>query len=174
MSSRKVIIKVVLSSMFLALALVLPFVTGQIARIGNMLCPMHIPVLLCGFIVGPFYGMIIGFIAPLLRFVLFSMPKIIPTGISMSFELATYGFVAGTLFRTLKRNKTNIYVSLIIAMLSGRIVWGIVRYILMGLNKAEFSISLFISGAFTTAIPGIILQIILIPIIVNMFKKYID
>lgn len=161
----------VLSAMLLALALVLPFLTGQMQQIGNMLCPMHIPVLICGYFCGPWYGFAVGFIAPLLRFALFGMPPIIPIGIAMSFELATYGFAAGFLYRILPRKKTYIYVSLISAMLLGRIVWGIVRVVLYGLGKSEFGWKAFVSGAFINAIPGIILQIVLIPILVMVLKK---
>ncbi len=83
--------KLVLSGVFLALALLLPFVTGQIPQIGAALAPMHIPVLLCGFVCGWPFGLVVGFVAPLLRFMLFGMPPIFPTGIAMAFELAAYG-----------------------------------------------------------------------------------
>ena len=81
--------KLVFAALLLALAMVLPFLTGQIPQIGQALCPMHIPVLLCGFVCGPIYAMAVGFIAPLLRFALFGMPPIFPTGVSMAFELLT-------------------------------------------------------------------------------------
>ena len=94
--------KIVFSAFFLALALALPFLTGQIPQIGNMLSPMHFPVLLCGFICGWPYGLAVGFIAPLLRFMVFGMPPIFPTGISMAFELAVYGAVSGFIFSKAK------------------------------------------------------------------------
>ncbi|MCQ2401863.1 MAG: ECF transporter S component [Lachnospiraceae bacterium] len=171
MSSKKSINRMVLSAMLLALALVLPFITGQMQQTGNMLCPMHIPVLICGFFCGPWYGMAVGFIAPLLRFLLFGMPPVIPIGIAMSFELATYGFVSGFLYKLLPKKKPYVYVSLISAMLLGRIVWGVVRVILYGLGKSEFGWKAFVSGAFLNAVPGIILQIVLIPILVMALKK---
>ena len=152
--------------MFLALALVLPFLTGQIPQVGNALCPMHIPVLLCGFFCGPWYALAVGFISPLLRFLLFSMPPIMPTGIAMSFELAAYGLFAGLLYKLLPKKKPYIYVSLVSAMILGRVVWGIARVILYGLGKSEFGWAVFVSGAFTNAIPGIILHIVLIPVLV--------
>jgi len=168
------IFKLVLTSMFLALALVLPFLTGQIQQIGNALCPMHYPVFLCAFFCGPWYAMLIGFIAPLLRFALFGMPPIVPMGVSMSFELATYGLVCGLLYQKLKGIKGGVYISLIISMLCGRIVWGIVRVILYGIGQYEFSWSLFITGGFITSIPGMILQIIIIPAIVITLNRYIE
>lgn len=174
MSSKNKIYRMVLSAMFLGLALVLPFLTGQIQQIGNALCPMHIPILLCGFFCGPWYALAIGFVAPLLRFFLFGMPPIMPIGISMCFELATYGLVAGLMYKNLPKKKPSIYIALIVAMIAGRIVWGVSRVVLLALGKSEFGWAAFMSGAFFTAIPGIILQIVLIPILVMILGKYTE
>ena len=106
----------------LALALVLPFLTGQIPQIGSALCPMHIPVLLCGFLCGWPWGLAVGFIAPLLRSVLFSMPPMVPGAVAS---------IAGN----------------------------------------GFTFAAFLSGAITTAIPGIIVQLVLIPVIVYALEK---
>lgn len=172
MSSKNKIFPMVLAAMFLALAMVLPLLTGQIQQIGNALCPMHIPVLLCGFFCGPWYGLVVGFIAPLLRFLIFGMPPIMPTGIAMCFELAFYGLVSGFLYGSLPKKKPYIFVSLIGAMLAGRVVWGAAGVVLYGLGKSEFGWAAFISGAFINAVPGIILQIIIIPILVIVLEKY--
>ncbi len=172
MSSESKLFRMILAAVFLALALILPVLTGQIPQIGRSLCPMHMPVLLCGFFCGPIYAMAIGFIAPLLRFLIFSMPPIMPSGIAMSFELLTYGFAAGLLYKYLPKKKINIYFSLIGAMVAGRVIWGIVRTILYGLGKTEFGFAAFISGAILDAVPGIILQIILIPVLVMVLEKY--
>ena len=161
----------VLSAMLLALALVLPLLTGQVQQLGNALCLIHIPVLLCGYFCGPWYGTAVGFIAPLLRFALFGKPELVPRGIAMSFELAVYGLVAGLLYRMLPKKKSSIYVSLLGAMLAGRIVWGAVRTLFYGLGKSEFGWAAFIAGGFTNAIPGIILQIVLIPVLVMTLKR---
>lgn len=166
MSSRKRILHMTLSAMMLALALLLPFVTGQIPQIGASLCPMHLPILLCGFFCGPFWGAAIGFIAPFLRFMIFGMPPLIPSGVGMAFELATYGFMAGLLYQILPKKRIYIYVSLLLSMLAGRVVWGVVRVILYGLGKSSFGWKIFIANGFTSAIPGIIAQIILVPAIV--------
>lgn len=162
--------QITLSALFLALALILPFLTGQIPQIGAMLCPMHFPVLICGFTCGPLWGMIVGFASPLLRNMLFSMPPM-PAGIAMAFELATYGVVAGFLYGKLAKTKSNIFISLIVAMMTGRIVWGISRCIMAGFNALPFGMEAFIAGAVTQAIPGIILQIILIPVIIFSLKR---
>lgn len=172
--------KLVLSAMFMAIGLVLPFITGQIQQIGSMLLPMHIPVLFCGLICGWQYGAVVGFVLPLLRYVLFGMPPIFPTGVSMSFELAVYGAVIGLIMQQLsKRNTTdsgknyvrNLYLALIGAMLAGRIVWGLVRFILARATMQPFTMEMFMAGAFLTAIPGIIVQLILIPGIMAALKR---
>lgn len=164
--------RMVLAAMFLALGLVLPFVTLQIPAIGQMLCPMHIPVMLCGIFCGWQYGLVVGFITPLLRSVLFGMPAMIPNGVSMAFELATYAVVIAIMYSLLPEKKWSIYPSLLVSMICGRIVWGIVRMTLGGITGSGFAFSAFISGAITTAIPGIILQIVLIPAIVIALKRY--
>lgn len=169
--NSKNILKMVYAAICLALCMVLPLLTGQIPQIGSMLSPMHIPVLLCGFISGPFWAAAVGFIAPLLRYAIFGMPPIMPTGIAMAFELLTYGLVSGLLYKKLPKKTVNIYVSLIAAMICGRVVWGIVRYIIAGVNGGSFTFAAFLAGAITNAIPGIILHIILIPLIVIALQK---
>lgn len=159
------------AALFLALALVLPFVTGQIPQIGAMLSPMHLPVLLCGFICGWPWGLAVGLIAPLLRGVLFGMPPLFPTGVAMAFELATYGAVAGFLYKKLPRKTWTLYAVLVIAMLLGRVVWGVVRVILAGLSGSSFTWAMFLAGAFTNAIPGIILQLALVPVLVIVLNR---
>ena len=165
------ILKLVISAVCLALCMVLPFLTGQIPEIGGMLCPMHIPVLLCGFLCGPAWASAVGAVAPLLRFALFGMPPLFPTGVAMCVELAAYGAVSGALHRLLPRKPINVYVSLIAAMLAGRILWGIVRVVLSGVTGSSFTWAAFIAGAFTQAVPGIILHIVLIPVIVLAVHK---
>ena len=166
------IFNIVLSALFLSLCLVLPFLTGQIPEIGNMLLPMHIPVLLCGLICGPQYGLIIGAIAPIMRSLIFSMPPMYPTAIGMAFELATYGLLIGLLFSKSKWHCIkSLYISLIISMIGGRVVWGVVQSILLGLGDSGFTLSMFISGAFLKAIPGIVLQLVLIPAVMLLLKK---
>ena len=171
MKRRTDIRKLTLAAMFLALAFVIPFFTGQIPRIGSMLCPMHIPVLLCGFFCGAPWGLAAGVMAPLLRSFVLGMPPMFPTAFCMAFELAVYGFVAGWLHNKLPKRKIYVYVSLLCAMLLGRIVWGIVMFACMGLDVSRFGFTAFVAGAFTNAIPGIVLQILLVPILVILIEK---
>lgn len=169
---KKHIKNLTLSAMFLAIGLLLPFLTGQIQVIGNMLLPMHIPVLLCGLICGWKYGLGVGFVMPLLRYALFHMPPIYPTGLAMAFELASYGAIVGLLYSK-SRYKCifSLYRSMIIAMLAGRIVWGIAEIILLGLGENGFTFQIFLAGAFLNAFPGIILQLVLIPSIMIALNR---
>ena len=156
----------ILPAMFIAIGLVLPFFTGQIPQIGQMLLPMHIPVLLCGFICGWQSGAVIGFVLPLLRSLLFGVPAFYPMATGMAFELMTYGLVAGLLYSLSKwKCMLALYRSLVIAMLAGRVVWGVVQTIQMGVFGNGFTMQMFLAGAFINAIPGIIAQLILIPVI---------
>lgn len=163
--------KLTLSAMFLAMAFVLPFLTGQIQQIGNMLSPMHFPVILCGFFCGAPWGLVVGFAAPFLRSFVLGMPPMFPTAFCMAFELATYGLVAGWLYRNLPRKKINIYVSLISAMIVGRLIWGLLMFGCMGFDSAKFGMSAFLAGSVLKAIPGIILQIVAIPILVMAVNR---
>ena len=163
--------RLVLASMFLALALVLPFLTGQIPEVGSMLCPMHIPVLLCGFFCGWPWGAAVGVIAPLLRSLIFGMPPMFPTALCMAIELAAYGAVSGYLYEKLPRKKSSVFVSLISAMIVGRLLWGAARFLCAGLDPSAFGLGAFWAGAVTSAIPGIIVQLVLIPILVMTLNK---
>ena len=135
-----------------------------------MLLPMHIPVVLCGLILGWKYGVVVGFVLPILRSSLFSMPVMFPGAVAMAFELATYGGLAGYLYNSAKWQCTKtLYISMLISMVAERVVWGIVQSILRGFGN--FTMKMFIAGALLDAIPGIILQLILIPVLMVALKK---
>ena len=168
--TRVTVYRTALSAMLLALAVVLPLLTGQIPDIGNAFCPMHLPVFLCGFFCGPLWALCIGFIAPFLRFLIFGMPTIIPKGLAMAFELAAYGALAGLLYRILPKKKIFTFVSLLGAMIGGRLVWGAVSAVLygFGLGKQSFGFHFFITESIVNALPGIAVQIVLIPALVML------
>ena len=176
--NKKYIKNLTSSAVCLLLCMILPLLTGQIPQIGMALAPMHIPVLICGFITGPAYAMIIGLVAPLLRMMIFGMPMPF-MATTMSFELAAYGLVSGLLYKLLPKKILFIYVSLIAAMLLGRIVWGIAAMQLaasaifpaLPMGWERFGWSEFISAAFLTAVPGIIAHIVLIPLLVIALQK---
>ncbi len=168
---KKQNMKLALSAFFIALGIILPFITMQIPRIGNMLLPMHIPVMLCGFICGGPYGFIVGLIVPLLRSVLVGMPLMIPTAVSMSPELAVYGLITGCMYQKLKEQRFGIHLALLTAMILGRIVWGGVSIGLFSLIGNSFTWKLFVMNGFVNAIPGIVIQLIFIPFLVKRLKR---
>ncbi len=169
---KKQIINLTLSAMFIAIGMVLPMITGNIPQIGSMLLPMHIPVFLCGLICGWQYGLIVGAILPILRSLLFGMPPIYPVAIAMCFELATYGAISGLIYNNSKwQCIIALYKSMIISMLAGRVVWGIAEVVLLGIKGNSFTWSAFIAGAFLNAIPGIIVQLTLIPALMVALNK---
>ncbi len=170
--AKKHLLKLILSAMFIGIGLILPLFTGQIKQIGNMLLPMHIPVLLCGLVCGWQYGATVGFVLPIMRSVMFSMPVMYPSAVAMAFELSAYGIVIGLVYSFMKQNSIlSVYISLICAMLSGRVVWGVVMCFLLGLGTDGFTFTAFITSSFVNAIPGIILQLILIPTVMFLLHK---
>lgn len=160
------------SALFFALGLVLPFLTGQVPQIGNMLLPMHFPVFLCAFLCGWQYALFLGFLLPICRSMIFGMPHMFPVAIAMAFELAAYGLIAGLVYgRSKQKSTASLYVALISAMILGRVVWGIVEVLLLGIGENAFTWQMFLSGALLEAIPGIILQLILIPCILVALRR---
>ncbi len=171
MNKMKQTEKLTLSGLFLALALLLPFLTGQIPQVGAMLCPMHIPVLLCGFLCGGPMGLLVGFIAPLLRSAMFGMPPLFPEAFCMAFELAVYGAAAGFFYSLLPKRKAAVLGALVCAMVLGRLVWGAAMVLCVGMGS--FGWATFLSGAVLSAVPGIVLQLVLVPVIVHTMEKYL-
>lgn len=169
-SGKTPIRRLTAAAVCLALCLMLPFLTGQIPQIGNALCPMHIPVLMAGFICGPWWAAAVGMVAPLLRHVLFGMPPIL-TALAMCFELAVYGLISGLLYGKMEKRLRNVYLSLVAAMILGRVIWGIAEVVILRITDGLFTWTAFVAGAVLNAIPGILVQIILIPVIVITLRK---
>ena len=169
---KKPIQQLVLASLFLGFAIILPSYVGQIPEIGRRLLPMHIPILLCGYFCGWKYGLLTGLIAPILRSLLFTMPPMYPVAIAMSFELATYGLTTALVYALLNKKKYSIFVSLVSAMILGRVVYGFASYVLFMIDGNLYTLNLFITSTVVDAIPGIILQIIFIPAIVLSLNRY--
>ena len=164
--------KLAVTAMLFAVGMVLPFFIGQIPAIGKMLLPMHIPVLLCGFIVGWQYGALIGFLLPIVRGLVFGMPPLYPNAVAMAFEMAAYGFVSGYLYSHARWQCTKmLYISLVTAMFAGRLVWAFAEVILLGIGGNTFTWEMFAAGAFLNAIPGIIVQLALIPLIMVALRR---
>lgn len=166
--------KLSLSALFLAVGIILPFVTMQIPSIGNMMLPMHIPVILCGFLCGGPCGAIVGLLVPLLRSVMFGAPVLLPTALAMSFELGTYGLLTGLLYKRFRTVKGGIYISLLLAMLGGRCVWGVASYLIYHALGNVFTWKIFFAGAFLKAVPGIVIQIVFLPILIARVRENED
>ena len=166
--------RLTLSAVFLAMGVVLPLLTMQIKEIGDSLLPMHLPVLLCGALCGKRHGAAVGLILPPMRSLLFGMPPIYPNAVYMALELATYGFVIGLLYhRARDRRLYRLYASLIAAMLAGRAVWGAAKALLLGIRGEGFPFAAFIAGGFADALPGILLQLLLVPFLVKISERFI-
>ncbi len=160
-----------LSAMFLALAFVIPFATGQVPQINAVLCPMHIPIILCGYICGSRYGLVVGAIAPLLRSFTLGLPVLVPTAIAMSFELAAYGFLSGLLYETLPKKNINIYVSFLAAKIIGRAFWGIAHFCLLGFDTSKYNLAIFWTVSVVDSLPGLVVQLLLIPTVIMIVKN---
>lgn len=164
--------QLVLTALFIALGVVLPQAFHAIPNAGSVFLPMHIPVLIAGFFVGPIYGLITGILTPLLSHLIFGMPPV-PILPSMLCELAVYGLMTGLLNKLIVNEKGLLknYVVLIGAMLAGRITYGILNTLIF--KAGSYSFSAWISAALITALPGILIQLVLIPILVDRLKKVI-
>ena len=161
--------EITLSGIFLLLGLILPFVTGQIPQFGSMLLPMHLPVMLAGLCLPMPNALLISFLLPIVRSLLFTMPPMYPSAIAMAFELGTYAIVINYIFKRFKKkNAVAVYCSLIPSMLLGRLAWGAMMYMLTGIGFEAF-----LASAFINALPGIVLQLVLIPLIMNFVVKNI-
>ena len=162
--------KLTLSALFLALGLVLPLITGQIPQIGKMLLPMHIPVLLCGMVCGAPYGAVCGLLGPMLSSVLTGMPTaaLMP---AMMVECAAYGLTTGLMLRLVRTGKTyaDLYLSLVAAMLIGRLVSGVTKALFF--MAGQYTMQAWIAASFVTALPGIVLQLAVVPSIVYYLMR---
>ncbi|WP_207666033.1 ECF transporter S component [Thermohalobacter berrensis] len=161
--------KIVYSSFFIALGIIIPMLFHTIKNFGRAFLPMHIPVLLGGFILGPYFGLLVGLITPFLSSILTGMPPIFPVGIIMFFELSTYGFVSGLFYNKLKQNEI---ITLTSAMIIGRIIAALVVAVLVyGFGAKMPNPFTYIKMAVIVGLPGIAIQVILIPILVLSLKR---
>lgn len=163
---KEATIKLISAGALTAIGVILPVFFHMFSISGSIFLPMHIPVILCGFICGYKLGGISGLLTVLLSSLLTGMPPMGPVTYYMSAELIAYGVIGGILIK-----KTNVIAALITAMLGGRVVLAAAQVIILGLNKTPFALETFITSAFVKALPGIIIQIILIPIIMLSLKK---
>lgn len=167
MSSRQKTRNLILTALCIALGFLLPKLFHSIGA-GPVFLPMHIPVFLCGMICGPLYGLACGALLPLLSSFLTQMPPLYPVAVAMLFELAVYGLVSGFLYQ---KQRQNVYLSLILAMLAGRLVSGIANTLLLGFVGKSYGFSAFLAGAFLKSWPGILIQLLFLPLLLLALEK---
>jgi niacin transporter len=164
--------KMVLTALFIAIGIILPLAFHSLpyGLGGRAILPMHIPVLLAGLICGAPFGLIAGIATPLLSHLITGMPPSVFLG-AMTVELAAYGAAAGLLMRfvPVKHFYAKTYISLIGAMLIGRVIYGAVNGLIF--SAGEYSTQMWITAMFVTALPGIVIQIIAIPSIVVALQR---
>ncbi len=162
--------RLVFAGLFVAIGVTLPLAFHTIPNAGSVFLPMHIPVLLCGLICGPVYGMLCGLLAPLISSAVTGMPPaaMLP---QMLCELAVYGLVSGLLVRAVRTpyRSVNLYLSLVGAMLAGRLTYGALNALVF--RAGAYTMELWLTAAFLTALPGIAAQLLFIPAIVLALEK---
>jgi uncharacterized membrane protein len=157
------------SALYLALAVLLPIGFHAFGVAGRLFLPMHIPVLLAGFLIGPYSGLVVGLLAPGLSHLLTGMPPTYAVPL-MSLELPMYGLIAGLAYNRLR---LNIYIALLVAMIFGRLMFGLGLLLLGLFVELPYTAAAFFSsgGALMSGLPGIVAQIIIIPIIVAAVRR---
>ncbi|MFI3176041.1 MAG: ECF transporter S component [Eubacteriales bacterium] len=167
-------LKITYAGVLIAISILLPMVFHTMggSSSGSVFLPMHIPVLLGGFILGPIYGLVIGILAPLINALTTGMPSMVRLPF-MIIELGIYGLCTGLLYHKvgLKKKKYGVYVTLISAMILGRIVYAMMLYLLIDLLGVPLNNTVTILAASITGIYGIIIQIVLIPLVLYLLKK---
>jgi len=160
----------VIAGLFVAIGLILPFFTAHAygMTLGVMLLPMHIPVLLCGLLCGPGLGALCGIVVPVLSTILTGMPPAYPMLPMMLVQLLAMGYVSGLLYQN---RKLNLYVSLLAAMIAGWVLYGLALAVLM-FGNSSLGASMSFTGALLQGIPGIVIQLVLVPIIMSLVKRY--
>lgn len=167
--------ELVLTAMLLALGMVLPFLTGQIPAIGQMISPLHIPAFICGLTCGWQWGLVLGVVLPILRSIVFGMPPLVAVAIPMAFELAVYGAVCGLLYPLFAKQTKRLpamLAALVIAMIAGRLVGGAAKAVVMGITGAGYTFAAFVAGYFTSTLVGAAIHLVLVPAIVTAVEKF--
>ena len=161
--------RTVLGALFAALCVVLPIAFHAIPNAGSIFLPMHIPVLLCGLVCGWPYGLVCGLLGPFLSSLLTGMPPaaMLP---SMMVECAVYGAVSGIVLKTVRTGNTtrDLYIALVIAMIAGRVLSGIAKALIL---SPGITMSAWVAASFVTALPGILVQLVVIPLLVNLLVR---
>lgn len=162
--------KSIATAVCISLCIILPLAFHMLPNGGTVLSPMHLPVLLCGIVYGPWYGLLCGLLGPLLSCILTGMPVVGFLPVMMT-ELTAYGLISGLVMHFLHTGKqlTDIYISLLTAMIAGRILAGITQALLFA--PGEYTLAIWATGYFVSCFPAIIMQLVLIPILYAALYK---
>lgn len=160
----------VFTALCVALCAVLPMAVHSVPNAGSVILPMHIPVLLCGLACGPLWGLACGVLGPIVSSITTGMPgpAYLP---SMILELAAYGLVAGLIIRLVRTGKpiVDLYIALLVAMLAGRVLYGVMNALIF--RAGAYSLPVWLTSAFVTGLPGIAIQLVLLPGVVVGLRK---
>lgn len=160
--------KLSLSGLLIALGLILPIVFHAFGGAGKIFLPMHLSVLVAGFLLPPVNALAVGMLTPFLSSVLTGMPVTFPMMPIMIVELGTYALVISLLN---KKRIESIYLKLIVAMVSGRIMAGITVFAMAGIAGLKMKPLIFVQGSIVTGLPGIIIQLIMIPLVMKVLEQ---
>lgn len=158
----------ILAGVLLALGIVIPMIFHTVGIMGTVFLPMHIPVLIGGLLISPVLALLLGIITPLLNSVLTGMPPMFPMAAIMMFELGVYGLAASLATRNLKLSTMP---SLIISMIVGRLAAGVTVFVLSSYFGVQMDAIMFVKGGIITGLPGMAIQLILIPSLVYALNK---
>ena len=161
---------IALSGLLLSMGILLPIIFHIFGMTGPIVLPMHIPVLLGGFLLPTNMALLLGIITPILSGMLTGMPVMFPMAVIMAFELGMYGFTASIATR---KFNISILPALLISMISGRITAGLVVALLTQFFGVKMNPIIFLKEAVITGIPGIIIQLIFIPSLVYAIRTFI-
>lgn len=169
MNERNNIKKLVISGLLLAIGIIIPMIFHTMGIAGTIFLPMHIPVLIGGFLLPPYLALLLGMLTPILNSLITGMPPLFPMAVIMIFELGIYGLIASVLYRKLRLPSV---FALIVSMIAGRIMSGVVVFVLAAFFAIEMDPMIFIIGGVTTGLPGIIIQLVLIPTLIYSIVRY--
>ena len=160
-----------ITALCIALCYVLPIAFHAVG-LGSILSPMHIPVLLCGLLCGGWYGLLCGIIGPVVSSLVGGMPQF-PMLVRMVPELCVYGLACGLSMKYIRTGSVagDVYISMGISMLAGRIVGGIATAIFYAVTSGVYSIALWATGYFVESLPGIVAHLIFVPLLVITLEK---
>lgn len=155
--------KACICSICAALCCVLPLAFHAVG-LGAAFSPLHLPVLLCALLCGPVYGGFCGLAGAVVSCLLTSMPSPFQL-IYMIPEVCTYGVIAGWLSGRVHTGRVlpDLWLSLIPAMLLGRVVGGAVQAVLYLSTAREYSLALWAGGYLAGTLPGAALQLAVLP-----------